>query len=568
MTELASSVDQVPLDELEVLVVDCQATGASPTHGSLLELGWLRTRAEEDDELVEPTSLLVQLPEGARLPRPVARITGIRRKDLEDATSEPVVWASLLAEAAQMSPEIGERVPTVIHYARFEQSFFSHLQGRYAPEIELPFDVVCTHAIARRLLPELPRRGLRALAGYYGFDVELLRRSAGHVAATAHVWRHVVPALAERGVTTWGALQEWLDNTRAPTSKRRYPMDRSKRLGLPDKPGVYKMLRTSGDVLYVGKATSLKKRVNSYFTKHKGVNERALEMLSQARDLEVEPTETALEAALLETDAIKAYRPPYNVHLLEEQRDVWFMSRDLRDVATTPDDHHALGPLPSRRSMSGVRAIVDEVMEIDEGRDWRAARALGAAPSFAPERAVFTEGFARYRRQWLVEGGDPLQSVMALSKRLWSLHLAGELELDGDPDDEDKRWDPERVARHLLRVTLFAGQLLRRSRWLVLLNDASVAWRELDGGDERRLLVVDNGEIVRRGHLDAGEALPPPVARPRAAILSGFDIARYDRLRVLSTELKRVMHQSGAAAVRLPRGLLFGQALAGVLDVV
>ena len=33
MTELASSVDQVPLDELEVLVVDCQATGASPTHG-------------------------------------------------------------------------------------------------------------------------------------------------------------------------------------------------------------------------------------------------------------------------------------------------------------------------------------------------------------------------------------------------------------------------------------------------------------------------------------------------------------------------------------------------------
>lgn len=567
--EPAVSAQEVPLEELEVLVVDCQATGASPSHGSLLELGWVRTRAEQDEELVEPTSVLVQLPEGARLPRPVSRITGIRRRDLEDATSEPVAWGSLLAEAAQMPSAIGGLVPTVIHYARFEQSFFASLQARYAPEVELPFEVVCTHAIARRLLPTLPRRGLRALAGYYGFDVELLRRSAGHVAATAHVWRHVVPVLAERGVTTWSALREWLDNTRAPTSKRRYPMERKKRLGLPDKPGVYKMLRTSGDVLYVGKATSLKKRVNSYFTKHKGVNERALEMLSQARDLEVEPTETALEAALLEADAIKAHRPPYNVHLLEEQRDVWFATRDLREVATAPDGEHAVGPLPSRRSLSGLRAIVDELMGIDEGRDWRAARALGAAPSFAPERSVFEEGFAVYRRQWLGGGGDALQVVMALSKRLWSLHLAGELELDSDPDEESDGWDADRVARHLLRATLFGGQLLRRSRWLVLLNDASVAWREETSEDDRRrLLVVDNGEIVARGHLADGEALPRPAERARAEVLSGFDIARYDRLRVLSTELKRVMHQSGAAAVRLRGGLLFGSALAGVLEVV
>lgn len=567
MTDPVPIAREVPLEALEVLVADCQATGASPSHGSLLELGWLRTRAEEDEGLGVPTSVLVQLPEGARLPRPVSRITGIRREDLAGATSEPVAWASLLAEAAQMP----DPVPTVIHYARFEQSFFAHLQQRYAPEVSLPFDVVCTHAIARRLLPELPRRGLRALAGYYGFDVALLRRSAGHVAATAHVWRHVVPVLAERGIPTWSALREWLDNTRAPTSKRRYPMERKKRLGLPDKPGVYKMLRTSGDVLYVGKATSLKKRVNSYFTKHKGVNERALEMLSQARDLEVEPTETALEAALLEADAIKVHRPPYNVHLLEEQRDVWFASRDLRDVAMAPDDHHAVGPLPSRRSMSGLRAIVDELMEIQEGRDWRPARALGAAPSFAPERAVFAAGFAQYRRQWLGREGmaDPLQSVMALGKRLWSLHLAGELELDGDPDEEDKSWDPDRVARHLLRVTLYGGQLLRRSRWLVLLHDASVAWREDTSSDERRrLLIVADGEVVERGHLGPGAALPKPASRERSQILQSFDIARYDRLRVLSTELKRVMHQSGAAAVRLPRGTLFGPALAGVLEVV
>ena len=50
---------------------------------------------------------------------------------------------------------------------------------------EPPLDIVCTHDIARRLFPDLPRRSLRALAGYLGRGVGVLRRSADHVEATA-----------------------------------------------------------------------------------------------------------------------------------------------------------------------------------------------------------------------------------------------------------------------------------------------------------------------------------------------------------------------------------------------
>ena len=82
---------------------------------------------------------------------------------------------------------------------------------------------------------------------------------------------------------------------------------RDVRLALPDGPGVYRMLRISGDVLYVGKATSLHHRVNSYFRKQKGIHERTLEMLSQARDLSFVVTESPLEAALLEPDEIKRH---------------------------------------------------------------------------------------------------------------------------------------------------------------------------------------------------------------------------------------------------------------------
>jgi hypothetical protein len=69
-------------------------------------------------------------------------------------------------------------------------------------------------------------------------------------------------ALDDEGVTTWGALHEWLatpvDSAKRP--RRVWPMPREARLALPDSPGVYRMLRTSGDVLYVGKASSLHHR--------------------------------------------------------------------------------------------------------------------------------------------------------------------------------------------------------------------------------------------------------------------------------------------------------------------
>ena len=81
---------------------------------------------------------------------------------------------------------------------------------------------------------------------------------------------------------------------------------RDVRLSLPTAPGIYRMLRTDGSVLYVGKAASLHHRVNSYFRKQAGVPERSLEMLSQARAISFDVTPSPLEAALLEPDEIWA----------------------------------------------------------------------------------------------------------------------------------------------------------------------------------------------------------------------------------------------------------------------
>lgn len=87
---------------------------------------------------------------------------------------------------------------------------------------------------------------------------------------------------------------------------------------LPNNPGVYRMYSAKGDVLYVGKARSLKKRVTNY-TRMMGQTNRIARMISQTASMEFVSTRTETEALLLEANLIKRFRPKYNVLLRDDK---------------------------------------------------------------------------------------------------------------------------------------------------------------------------------------------------------------------------------------------------------
>lgn len=80
---------------------------------------------------------------------------------------------------------------------------------------------------------------------------------------------------------------------------------------LPDSPGVYLMKNAKGNIIYVGKATSLKRRVSSYFQRPHDA--RISQMVSEIRAIDYIQKPTAIEALILEANLIKYYFPPYNV---------------------------------------------------------------------------------------------------------------------------------------------------------------------------------------------------------------------------------------------------------------
>ena len=87
---------------------------------------------------------------------------------------------------------------------------------------------------------------------------------------------------------------------------------------IPSKPGIYKFLGEDEKILYIGKAKNLYKRV-TFYTQPNRLNTRLTKMIKSFHSLQVEITNTEIEALLLESNLIKKFQPIFNILLKDDK---------------------------------------------------------------------------------------------------------------------------------------------------------------------------------------------------------------------------------------------------------
>ena len=561
------------LTELNILALDCQTTAANPNKGQLLEIGWITGCASSKSVNTDVSSYLIRLPKDEKIPAAVSRITGISAEDLQNSVSESDAWQYLMSSAEYVATEnLLAACPTVIHFARFEIPFLERLYRTNTKGNNFPFRIICTHDIALRLLPELPRRGIRALAGYFGHSMPKLRRSANHAVATMSIWKSLVELLESRcEVNTLHELEQWLANTPPPgPTKRVFPMHPDVWSCLPNRPGIYRMRRTNRDILYIGKAKSLRQRVSSYFRSSAAHPEHILEMLTQARDLDYVPTDSALDAAVLESDEIKCHCPPYNVALRPEGRDLHYFTRDLLNSSIHCYDEYCIGPLPGSRSIDVLSAFafwMNQHMRLEgHAFDVIGNALIGCSTDMRPDEACLQKGLCLFRsaHQDRLKHPSVLRVVTSLGAHIWrqqalkSTICESETEDNADaPLDEvatkEREWTPADIVRAIESLITHTAHMLRRARWFRLLLDSRLAWASSDDPNTlQHLLVFESGIVTDRKCMRPGCEMSKPRWRCKTRLKKHIklDLSVYDRMRVVTTELRRLVCEGRTIELR------------------
>jgi DNA polymerase-3 subunit epsilon len=342
--------DEVSLRETTFVVVDLETTGGR-TRGSdgtppdaITEIGAVKVRGGavlgEFATLVDPQR---------SIPPQIVRLTGITTAMVSDAPTIDAVLPMFL--------EFAGNSVLVAHNAGFDIGFLRAAAQRC--EIRWPQpQVLCTVRLARRVLSreEAPSVRLAALARLFAVAAQPTHRALDDARATVDVLHALIERVGNQGVHTYADLRSYLPNVTPTQRRKRVLAD-----GLPHRPGIYLFRGPSGEVLYVGTAVDLRRRVTQYFS---GADPRGRmkEMVALASSVDHVECAHSLEAGVRELRMLAAHAPPYNRRSRFPLRWWWVALSDEAfprlSALRAPRHDRAFGPFRSRADAADTAALL------------------------------------------------------------------------------------------------------------------------------------------------------------------------------------------------------------------
>ncbi|WP_084436350.1 DEDD exonuclease domain-containing protein [Aldersonia kunmingensis] len=478
-----------PLFDTTFVIVDLETTGGSAGDDAITEIGAVKVRG---GEVIGELGTLVD--PGRDIPTYVVELTGI--------TTAMVVGAPRIEQVLPSFLEFAKDCVLVAHNAGFDMSFLRAAAERMG--VPWPkFKVLCTVKLARRVLTrdEAPSVRLSALADLFQVSNQPTHRALDDARATVEVLHELIGRVGNQGVHSYAELVDYLPQVSAGQRAKRFLAG-----DLPRTPGVYLFRGPADEVLYIGTAVNLQRRVRNYFTGSE-TRGRMKEMVALATRVDHVECAHSLEAGVRELRLLVAHAPPYNRRSKFPKRAWWVNLTDeafprLSITRTAAPD--ALGPFGARGDAAAVADTIAEYCGLRTctgriGRDGRhtcPVVPVGGCPASRPDGPIdeITYRAAPEAVRALVTGQAD-HVLTELSQRID--HLA-EIELF------------ESAARLRDRAAALIRALRRVQRLAALcaIQELVAARPAFEGGWE--LAVVRHGRLASAGVAARGVA-PMPV---------------------------------------------------------
>ena len=295
-----NNISDLPLEKASFSVVDVETTGLSASKNRVIEIALVKI---ENLKITDKLSYLIN-PQ-TYIPPFITSLTGISNDD--------VIGAPIFSDIVEEIISFTDKTILTAHNFSFDSSFLNTefmMSGReFVNEHSC-----CTLKLARKIYPNLQSKSLSSVAKSLNLKNSNTHRALGDAEITAKVLLKMIKELQKKdNISTVGELlsyQKGINESPLLNVKKELQEDFR---ALPNAPGIYYFTNKKDEIIYVGKAKSIRDRVKTYFSP--STPRKAQKIIKQAARLKHIITNSELTALLTEAETIKILEPKHNSQL-------------------------------------------------------------------------------------------------------------------------------------------------------------------------------------------------------------------------------------------------------------